>query len=63
MLQDKTGRRILRERPVVNSKTVRLNELEYYPKGSFGSEYYNFLASHKVTPDTRLQVLRLFSSE
>lgn len=56
MLEDEVGRRILRERPVVNSKNIDLEALKDYPVSTFGNAYYRFLKVNKVTPDTRLQV-------
>ncbi|KAJ3092997.1 Ubiquinone biosynthesis protein [Quaeritorhiza haematococci] len=57
MLLDSTGRRILRERPVVNSSTVDLDTLrKTAAEGTFGREYIKFLDSHGVSPDTRTPV-------
>ncbi|KAL5036499.1 hypothetical protein BDV3_005175 [Batrachochytrium dendrobatidis] len=56
MLLDKTGRRILRERPVINSKMVDLNRLRSLAPTTFGRSYVEFLDKHHVTPDSRDQV-------
>jgi len=56
MLKDKTGRRILRDKPVINSSTVDIVALRRLPDGSFGREYVRFLDDQKVSPDTRVKV-------
>ncbi|CAG8627414.1 28884_t:CDS:2, partial [Racocetra persica] len=56
MLRDSKGRQILRERPIVNSKTIDLLYLRKLPEGTFGKEYTNFLNREMVTPDTREKV-------
>ncbi|KAG9306799.1 hypothetical protein G9A89_005699 [Geosiphon pyriformis] len=56
MLLDTTGRRILREQPVVNSSTINIVKLRQYPQGTFGKKYVEFLDSYKVSPDSRVKV-------
>ena len=56
MLLDKTGRQILREKPLVNSSTVNLPYLRSLPKNTFGKQYTRFLQAHNVSPDTRTEV-------
>ncbi|CAG8445909.1 12598_t:CDS:2 [Ambispora gerdemannii] len=56
MLQDKTGRRILRDQPIINTQTIDLNFLRQLPKTTFGSVYVGFLDKYQVTPDTRTKV-------
>ncbi|ORX96252.1 coenzyme Q biosynthesis Coq4 [Basidiobolus meristosporus CBS 931.73] len=56
MLLDPVGRRILRERPVLNSKTLNLPGLRTLPDGTFGREYVRWLDEQQVTPDTRAPV-------
>ncbi|CAG8559523.1 11328_t:CDS:2 [Ambispora leptoticha] len=56
MLQDKIGRRILREQPIVNSQTIDLNYLRQLPKTTFGRAYVAFLDKYQVTPDSRTKV-------
>ncbi|KAI9284184.1 coenzyme Q biosynthesis protein Coq4-domain-containing protein [Umbelopsis sp. AD052] len=56
MLQDRTGRRILRERPVINSKSLDLDRLRSLPSDTFGREYVGWLDKEGVTPDTRAAV-------
>ncbi|KAJ3055156.1 Ubiquinone biosynthesis protein [Rhizophlyctis rosea] len=53
MLSDPTGRRILRTKPLVSSKTLDLPHLRSLPPGTFGREYMNFLDGQGVSPDTR----------
>ena len=56
MLRDKTGRRILKDKPVINSSTVDIVALRRLPDGLFGREYARFLDDQKVSPDTRVKV-------
>lgn len=56
MLQDRTGRRILRERPVISSKSLDLDRLRNLPSDTFGREYVGWLDKEGVTPDTRAAV-------
>lgn len=58
MLQDPTGRRILRERPKINSRTIDLVGLRGLPDGTLGREYVRWLDAEGVSPDTRDQVRR-----
>ncbi|PFH48382.1 hypothetical protein AMATHDRAFT_150047 [Amanita thiersii Skay4041] len=53
MLESAEGRRILKERPRVNSTTVNMDELAQYPEGTFGRAYVTWLERCGVTPDTR----------
>ncbi|KAH9928345.1 ubiquinone biosynthesis protein COQ4 mitochondrial [Fomitopsis serialis] len=53
MLESPEGRRILKERPRVNSATVDMNKLALLPEGSFGRAYVTWLERCGVTPDTR----------
>jgi ubiquinone biosynthesis protein COQ4 len=56
MLADPTGRRILRERPRITSKTMPLEKLRQLPENSVGRTYAAWLDREGVTPDTRDQV-------
>ena len=56
MLMDKTGRRILRERPMVHSSVINIHQLSALPTESFGYAYTRFLKTHQVTPDSRTDV-------
>lgn len=53
MLASVEGRRILKERPRVNSETVDMNTLALLPEGTFGNAYVTWLERCGVTPDTR----------
>lgn len=56
MLFDPTGRRILRDRPRITSKTMPLEKLRKLPENSVGRTYAEWLDREGVTPDTRDQV-------
>ncbi len=60
MLLDQTGRRILRERPLISSATLDLDKLSRLPSGTFGREYSDFLKENRVSPDSRTPVISLF---
>lgn len=53
MLTDPTGRRILRDRPRITSKTLPLEMLRQLPEDSVGRTYAAWLDREGVTPDTR----------
>ncbi|KAG6844404.1 Ubiquinone biosynthesis protein [Tephrocybe sp. NHM501043] len=53
MLESAEGRKILKERPRVNSTTIDMDELAQYPEGTFGRAYVTWLERCGVTPDTR----------
>ncbi|THW50548.1 Coq4-domain-containing protein [Aureobasidium pullulans] len=56
MLSHSTGRRILRDRPRISSKTMSLEYLRSLPDNSVGRVYAQWLDREGVTPDTRDQV-------
>lgn len=56
MLSDPTGRRILRDRPRITSKTMSMEMLRALPDGTVGREYAAWLDKEGVSPDTRSQV-------
>lgn len=56
MLLDKTGRRILRERPLLDIQTISLEKLNTLPIGSFGKEYAQFMLSNGISPQGRSPV-------
>jgi len=56
MLSDPTGRRILRDRPRITSKTMSLERLRQLPDNTVGRTYAAWLDREGVTPDTRDQV-------
>jgi ubiquinone biosynthesis protein COQ4 len=53
MLLDPTGRRILRDRPRITSKTLSVEMLRALPENSVGRIYAAWLDREGVTPDTR----------
>lgn len=53
MLASAAGRRILRERPRITSKTMSLESLRRLPENSVGSTYAAWLDREGVSPDTR----------
>lgn len=56
MLADPTGRRILRDRPRITSKSLNLDSLRALPKNTVGRTYVGWLDREGVTPDTRSAV-------
>ncbi|AMD21106.1 HEL175Cp [Eremothecium sinecaudum] len=56
MLMDKTGRRILKERPTISEADLKMDKLALYPKNSLGYTFYKWLRAEGVTPDTRAPV-------
>lgn len=53
MLMDPTGRRILKDRPRITSKTLSMEGLRKLPEGTVGRAYVGWLDREGVTPDTR----------
>jgi ubiquinone biosynthesis protein COQ4 len=53
MLSSPTGRRILRDRPRITSKTLDLAYLRSLPESSVGRAYVTWLDIEGVSPDTR----------
>ena len=58
MLDSPEGRKILKDRPKVNSQTMDMGKLAQYPEGTFGRAYITWLERCGVTPDTREPVRR-----
>jgi ubiquinone biosynthesis protein COQ4 len=56
MLSDHVGRRILRERPLISTKTIDLALLRNSGPGTFGFEYVSYLDKHNLCPDSRAPV-------
>ncbi|KAL8977741.1 MAG: hypothetical protein Q9177_006570, partial [Variospora cf. flavescens] len=56
MLSSLTGRRILRDRPRITTKTMPLKHLRTLPEKSVGRAYASWLDKEAVSPDTRDQV-------
>src|SRR6266581_2814384 len=53
MLASAEGRRILRERPRINTSTIDMAALARLPENTFGRAYVTWLERCGVTPDTR----------
>ncbi|KAG7451396.1 Coq4-domain-containing protein [Guyanagaster necrorhizus] len=56
MLESSEGRRILKQRPRINTTTLDMNNLAQLPEGTFGRAYTSWLERCRVTPDTRAPV-------
>ena len=56
MLSDPTGRRILRDRPRITSKTMSVMKLRSLPESTVGRAYVRWLDREGVSPDTRSSV-------
>nr|APB91649.1 putative coenzymeQ biosynthesis protein [Knoxdaviesia proteae] len=56
MLADRTGRRILRDRPRMTSSSLNLDRLRALPPNTVGREYVGWLDREGVSPDTRPDV-------
>ena len=53
MLSNPSGRRILRDRPRITSKTMAVTKLRALPRRSVGRAYVSWLDREGVSPDTR----------
>jgi ubiquinone biosynthesis protein COQ4 len=62
MLSNPTGRRILRDRPRITSKTLDLEYLRSLPEHTVGRNYITWLDREGVSPDTR-DVVRYIDDE
>ncbi|ALC44974.1 CG32174 [Drosophila busckii] len=56
MQASEEGRRILAEKPRINTTTIDFKRLEALPADSFGATYAKFLKDNQVTPDSRMPV-------
>lgn len=63
MLADSTGRRILRDRPRITSKTLSMEHLRQLPDNSVGRTYARWLDREGVSPDTRSAVRYIDNEE
>jgi ubiquinone biosynthesis protein COQ4 len=63
MLASPTGRRILRDRPRLSSRTIDLARLRALPPSTVGGAYAAWLDREHVSPDTRAQVRYLAADE
>lgn len=62
MLASAEGRRIMKERPRINTDTVDMAKLAALPEGTLGHSYVTWLERCGVTPDTREPVCRVIWS-
>ena len=53
LLGSAEGRRILKERPRINTSTIDMEALARLPENTFGHTYVTWLERCGVTPDTR----------
>ncbi|KAL9639106.1 MAG: hypothetical protein Q9164_001137 [Protoblastenia rupestris] len=53
MLSDRTGRRILRDRPRITSQTMSVTKLRALPENTVGRAYVEWLDREGMSPDTR----------
>lgn len=63
MLSDPTGRRILRDRPRMNSSTLSVSYLKSLPEDSVGHAYADWLEREGVSPDDRAPVRHIDDPE
>ena len=56
MLNDPDGSVIIKERPIINTKTISLDYLAKLPDDTFGKQYLNLLEKDSITPDSRCPV-------
>lgn len=56
MQNNEEGRKILAEKPRINTGTVNMDVLRNLPENTFGYHYVNLLQTYDITPDTRMQV-------
>ncbi|XP_075222197.1 coenzyme Q4 isoform X2 [Lycorma delicatula] len=56
MMTNQEGRKILQNKPRINSRTVDLSKLAKLSENTLGKTYHNFLVKNKVSPDSRLPV-------
>lgn len=63
MLSSSTGRRILRDRPRINSQTMSVEKLRTLPENTVGFAYSSWLDREGVGPDTRDSVQYIDNEE
>jgi ubiquinone biosynthesis protein COQ4 len=56
MLVHKTGRKILRTRPLINVETIDFEKLSTLKQSTFGYAYYRFVKDNNVSPMDRVDV-------
>jgi len=63
MQQDLGGRRILSEKPYINSDTLKMKDLSLLPTNTFGYGYYQFMNDRGFEADDRTRVKFIDSEE
>ncbi len=63
MLASPTGRRILKDRPRITSKTMSMEFLRSLPENTVGRAYADWLDKEGVSPDTRSEVQYIDNEE
>lgn len=53
MLNDETGKMILKEKPIIDPSVLDINKLISYPENSLGFAYASFMKENEITSDTR----------
>nr|CAB3232964.1 ubiquinone biosynthesis protein COQ4 homolog, mitochondrial-like [Phallusia mammillata] len=56
MMEDVTGKIILKEKPRISSETMDLKLLRALPESTLGRQYVKMLDKYNITPDSRLPV-------
>ena len=56
MLLSKSGRNILRDRPLISSDLLLISSISEANFGTFGFAYKTFLETNELSPDTRSPV-------
>ena len=56
MLKSTEGRKLLVEKPTLNSSVLELDKLSKFPKDSLGLHYSQFMIKNNLTSDSRTQV-------
>jgi ubiquinone biosynthesis protein COQ4 len=63
MLLSHSGRKILRERPQINSTTLDIKKLINFPKNTFGYRYALFMQGNNLSADTRAPITYIKSDD
>ena len=53
MLEDKTGKLILKEKPRIRSFCYNFDNLQTFPDWSFGKKYWDYMTTNNFNPDER----------
>lgn len=56
MRNSEEGRRILTDKPRINTRTVSMESLQKLPENTLGFHYVYFLEKYNITPDSRMAV-------